>query len=76
MSESPRLTGSLDPYALDARWQANERELARIRAMPGPDREMHSADTERLESDQGAIEHALGFDSPADAKSKRWSGTA
>jgi hypothetical protein len=39
---------SLDPYALDAKWQANERELNRIRAMPGLDREMHRGRRARL----------------------------
>ncbi len=39
-------TESLDPYALDSKWQANERELSRIRAMPDLDREM-AADAAR-----------------------------
>jgi hypothetical protein len=35
-------TESLDPYALEARWHVNDRELDRIRAMPGLDRRMIS----------------------------------
>jgi len=36
-------TESLDPVrALEARWHVNERELGRIRAMPGLDRRMIS----------------------------------
>ncbi|HEV3304682.1 MAG TPA: hypothetical protein VG055_33835 [Planctomycetaceae bacterium] len=65
---------SLDPYALEARWQANKRELGRIAAMPGLDREMHAVDAERIEAEQDAIEHALAFDCPADAASRKWSG--
>jgi hypothetical protein len=41
---------SLDPYALESRGQANERE----------DR----------------VEWQLGFDRPADAESRKWSGMA
>jgi hypothetical protein len=67
---------SLDPYALDAKWQANERELNRIRAMTGLDREMHAGDAERIEGEQDAIEFALGIERPTDAASKRWSGLA
>ncbi len=69
-------TESLDPYALDARWQANERELNRIAAMPGLDREMHAADAERLEGEQDTIEWQLGLGRPADAESRKWSGMA
>jgi hypothetical protein len=65
---------SLDPYALDAKWQANERELSRIRAMPGLDREMHAGDAERIEGEQDRIEWQLGFERPADAASRKWSG--
>jgi len=57
----------------EARWQAIERELNRIRAMPGLDREMHAGHAERIEGEQDAIEFALGFDRAADAASKRWS---
>jgi len=67
---------SLDPYALDARWHVNERELNRIRAMPGLDREMHAADAERLECEQDRIEWQLGLEPPADAESRKWSGMA
>jgi len=59
---------------LEARWRTNERELNRIAAMPGLDREMHARDAERIEGEQDAIEFALGFDRAADAASKRWSG--
>jgi len=52
---------SLDPYALESRWQANERELRCIAAMPGLDREMHAADSERLEAEQVRIEWQLGL---------------
>jgi hypothetical protein len=67
---------SLDPYALDAQWHTNERELSPIAAMPGLDREMHAGDAERIEGEQDAIEFALGFDRAADAKSRKWSGMA
>jgi hypothetical protein len=33
----------LDRNTLAFRWQANERELSRIGAMPGLDRELHGA---------------------------------
>src|SRR5277367_5740062 len=52
------MTESLDPYALDSRRQANERELAHIHAMPGIDREMHAADAERIESPRKASDGA------------------
>jgi hypothetical protein len=65
---------SLDPYALESRWQANERELNRIAAMPGLDREMHASAAERIEAEQDRIEWQLGFDRPCDANSRHWSG--
>jgi hypothetical protein len=68
------MTESLGPYALDSRWQANERRPNEIAAMTGLGREMHAAESERLEGEQDAVEHALGFDRPADAVSRRWSG--
>ncbi len=52
---------SLDPYALEARWQANKRELGRIAAMPGPDREIHASEAEQLEAEQDPIEWQLGL---------------
>jgi hypothetical protein len=58
----------------DPRWQANERRLNEINAMTGLGREMHASESDRLESEQDAIEHALGFDSPPQAGSHRWSG--
>jgi hypothetical protein len=67
---------SLDPYALDAKWQANERQLKRIRAMPGLDREIRAADAERIEGEQDAIEIALGFDRPGNSASRKWSRMA
>jgi hypothetical protein len=67
---------SLDPYALEARWQAIERELSRIAVMPGLDREMHAREAERLEAEQDRIEWQLGFDRPGDAESRRWSGVS
>ena len=47
--------------APEARWQTNERELARIAAIPGLDPEMHAADTERIEAEQDRIEWQLGL---------------
>jgi hypothetical protein len=59
---------------LESKWHANERGLARIRAMPGLDREMHVAESERLEGEQDAIEFELGRDGREG--STRWSGIA
>jgi len=67
-------SASLDPYALEARWHANERELARIAAMPGLDREIHASAAERIEAEQDRIEWQLGCDSRSG--SRRWSGMA
>ncbi len=66
----------LDREAVQARSQANERELARIAAMPGLDREMQRVDAERIEAEQDRIEWQLRFDCPTDAESLRWSGMA
>jgi hypothetical protein len=41
---------------------------------PGLDREQCRAEVERLLSEQDAIELVLGFERPADAESRRWSG--
>lgn len=61
---------------LEARWQTNERQLNRIAAMPGLDRELHASDAERLEAEQDDIEWRLGFDCPKQAGSRRWPGVA
>jgi hypothetical protein len=52
---------SLDPYALEARRQANKRESGRIAAMPGPDREIHASKAEQPEAEQDRIEWQLGL---------------
>ena len=52
----------LDRAAPDARWQSNDRELARIAAMPGLDRELHAAEAELIEVEQDRNEWQLGFD--------------
>ena len=70
------MTLELGRLALEAKWQANDRELNRIAAAPGLDRELCHVEVDRLEADQDAIEHALGFDNPAQAGSRRWSGMA
>jgi len=62
--------------SLEAYWKANSRELNRIRAMPGLDRELHASNAERLEAEQDLIEWQLGCDRPSDAASRRWSGMA
>ena len=67
-------TESLDPYALESQWQANERGLNRIAVMPGLDRALHAAATERLEAAQDRIEWQLGFPKASQAGSRRWSG--
>jgi hypothetical protein len=61
-----------DRPKLDARWQANERELNRIAGMGGLDRELHAARREALEGDQDAIEFELGRTARDGAR--RWSG--
>ena len=58
------------------------RDSPRVRAPPhrqkmtGLDRELDASRQEAIEADQDAIEHALGFDRPVDADSRRWSGLA
>jgi hypothetical protein len=69
-------SGSLDPYALDARWQVIETRLGQIAAAPGLDRELCRAEVDRLFSEQDAIEFVLGFDHPEGVVSRRWSGLA
>jgi len=68
------ITEPLDRDALESKWQANERELNRIAASPGLDRELLATDVERLEDEQEWIEWSLGFDHPTDARTRRWSG--
>ncbi len=67
---------SLDPYALDARWQQIETRLGQIAAVPSLDRELCRAEVHRLLTEQDAIEFVLGFDHPEGAVSRRWSGIA
>ena len=55
-------------------WQANERELARIAAMPGLDQEMHASEAGRLRAEQDHIQWQLGRERPGDAESRKWSG--
>jgi hypothetical protein len=62
----------IDRDAPESQWQANERRLNEIAAMTGLGREMHAAETDRLDGAQDAIEWFLGLDCPAG--SKRWSG--
>jgi hypothetical protein len=57
---------------IESQWQANERRLNEIHAMPGLDREMHAAESERLEAAQDAIEFELSTD--ARPGSRKWSG--
>jgi hypothetical protein len=61
-----------EPLDRDAQWQANERRLNEIAAMTGLGREMHAAESERLEAAQDAIEFELG--SEARPGFRRWSG--
>jgi|HubBroStandDraft_4_1064222.scaffolds.fasta_scaffold3248236_1 hypothetical protein len=63
-----------DPEVLETKWQANERRLTEIGSMSGLGREMHATETERLEAEQDRIEWHLGFERPADAESRKWSG--
>jgi hypothetical protein len=65
-----------DREALETKWQANERRLNEIAAMTGLGREMHSAETERIEAEQDDIEWELGFDRPMRAGLRRWSGAS
>ena len=64
----------LDRDDLEARWQSNERQLIRIGASPGLDREMCAAEVERIEAEQDGIEFLLGFEKPTQSSSRRWSG--
>jgi hypothetical protein len=59
---------------LEPKWQANGRRLNEIAAMTGLGRELHAAESERLEGEQDWIEWQLGFDRPADAATRKWSG--
>jgi hypothetical protein len=52
----------VDRDALDSQWQGNERRLNEIAAMTGLGREMHAAESDRLEAAQDAIEFELGPD--------------
>jgi hypothetical protein len=65
-----------DSDALEARWVTNERELNRIAAMPGLDREMHASKAECLEAEQDRVEWQVGCDRSKAAESRRWSGMA
>jgi hypothetical protein len=47
---------------IEEKWQINERRLNEIVAMSGVGRETHTAESERLESEQDAIEFELGFE--------------
>jgi hypothetical protein len=67
-------SGSLDPYALDARWQQIETRLGQIAAAPRLDRELCRTEVDRLLSEQDGIEIVLGFDHPDGVVSRRWSG--
>jgi len=67
---------ALEHDALESLWKVNERELNRIAASPSLDRGLLAAEVERLEDEQDAIERQLGLDSPSDARTKRWSGSA
>jgi hypothetical protein len=63
----------VDRDALESQWQVNERRLNEIAAMTGLGREMHAAESERLEAAQDAIEFELGADRRPG--SRRWSGS-
>lgn len=64
----------IDRDAPESRWLANERRLNEIAAMTGLGREMHAAESERLEAAQDAIEFELGADGRPG--SRRWSGAS
>ena len=64
----------VDRDALESQWQVNERRLNEIAAMTGLGREMHAAESERLEAAKDAIEFELGADGRPG--SRRWSGAA
>jgi hypothetical protein len=55
-------TRLLDRHSLEARWEANERELLRLAVMPLPEREFHANREDELLDEQDAIELQLGFD--------------
>jgi hypothetical protein len=65
-----------DRDSLESQWRANEAQLNRITAASGLDRELSAAEVERLEAEQDRIEWKLGFEGPADAESRKWSGMA
>jgi len=66
----------LNRDGLEARWQANERQLNRIAAAPALDREFCAAEVERIEAEQDRIEFLVGFENPGHSGSHRWSGLA
>jgi hypothetical protein len=66
----------IDRHKLESRWMAIEKRLHQIAAAPGLDQELCRAEVKRLLSEQDSIEYALGFDRPADAASRKWSGIA
>jgi hypothetical protein len=57
--------------APESTWQANARRLSEIAAMSGLGREMHAAESERLEAEQDAIEFEIG---KPEGPPRRWSG--
>jgi|GEM_PF-5302527 len=57
------MNNELDHDALAARWLANERELNRIAAASGLDREMCAVEVDRLEAEQDRIEFLIGWES-------------
>jgi hypothetical protein len=67
-------TDSFDRDALEARWQANERELNRLNSLSGLNRETFGARIDELEAEQDAIEFELGKETFARPGSRRWSG--
>ena len=67
-------TDSFDRDALEAQWQANERELNRLNSLSGLARETFGARIDELEDEQDAIEFELGQDASAPTNSRRWSG--
>jgi hypothetical protein len=68
------VSAELDRDDLETRWQANERQLNRIAASPGLDREMCAAEIERIEAEQDRIEFLLGFEKHTHSSSRRCSG--
>jgi hypothetical protein len=66
----------IDRHKLESRWKAIEKRLHQIAAAPGLDQELCRAEVEQLLSEQDSIEDVLGFDRPADAASRKWSGMA